>query len=419
MNTIKNTAVAIAVSAVLLPKLQLHAATDNNHNYAWQSTNPIKAPDFFKYFPDDADAGKKLDQLVKNKYKNVGNDRQYLELVRKGFRRTSQHRSLILSRIGNKYIWNRKKQNPLAIALMYHASNNPNKYERHYAIYFGLSVVKPKTPAILKTLVDIAMTTDDFNDTGRIAWGARDQRDELIKYLQPYLTSDNLKTREHAQALKDIFSGRDKAFNKAFNYWKKRKVAKAEKDHGSKMTEYRNKLEIGDSKTRLEVLGIMRKNHLNFIIKDHDAWMRAFIAAAADNNVRVRRWIAQSIGSSYWNAKETRPDAVDILLKLARDSDRQVRYDAMYYGLNRLPKNHPASKEIEKIRQAAQAKRIEEIRQRVLAGIKNKEYENVEKFLRMIKPSDRRRYRPGEKEQVQKLYDEISEKLSEARKINN
>ncbi len=416
MNTIKNIAVAIAVSAVLLPELQLHAAPDNNHNYAWRSTAPIKAPDFFKYFPADADAGKKLDKLVKNKYKDAGSDQQYLELVRKGFRSTRQHRSLILARIGNKYIWNRKKQNPLAIELMYHASNNPNKYERHYAIYFGLSVVRPKTPAILKTLVDIAMTTDDFNDTGRIAWGAKDQRDELLKYLQPYLANDNLKTREHAQALKDIFSGRDKAFS----YWKKQKVAKAEKDHGSKMTEYRNKLETGDSKTRLEIMEIMRKNHLNFIIKDHDAWMRAFTAAAADNNAKVRRWIAQSVGGSYvWNAKEIRPDAVDLLLKLARDSDRQVRYDAMYYGLNRLPKNHPASKEIEKIRQAAQAKRIEEIRQRVLAGIKNKEYENVEKFLRMIKPSARRRYRPGEKEQVQKLYDEISEKLSEARKINN
>ena len=43
------------------------------------------------------------------------------------------------------------------------------------------------TPAILHTLADLCMTSDDPNDLGRVAWGAKAQRAEILSYLKPYL----------------------------------------------------------------------------------------------------------------------------------------------------------------------------------------------------------------------------------------
>jgi hypothetical protein len=383
--------------------------------FAWQSDNPIQPPDFKGYFPNDPEAGKRLDVLIKNRYKGINNTKEYLEIVRKGFRTIRNHRTLVLARIGKKYIWNKKEQNPLAIELMYHATNNPNKGERHYAIYFGLSVVKPKTPAILKALVDIAMTIDDPNDTGRIAWGSRDQKKELIEYLKPYLVSKQEKVSKHAQALKNIFSGK----LNAREYWKQNQRAKAQPLFGSRMGELREQLAKGDSATRRKVIDTMRKHFLGLIIKDHVAWLKAYIAAAKDPDPKVRRWVAQNVGGTYvWNAKEVNSLAVDLLLELAHDKDRQVRYDASYYGLNRLPKGHPAQARVDKVNQANRDRKIEKMRQALLKAVKDGKFQMVGRFLRQIKPNDRRSYRKGDREKVQALYNEISKKISEARQLS-
>lgn len=402
-----------AVFLLLLSFISVNAGgKDIISSFAWQSNNPIQAPDFKKYFPDNLEAGKRLDILIKNRYRGINNDKDFLEIIRRGFRTTKNHRTLILSHIGNKYIWNKKEQNPIAIELMYHALDNPNRGERHYAIYFGLSVVKPKTPAILKALVDTAMTTDDPNDTGRIAWGAKDQREELIGQLKPYFASQDEKVKKHAQALQNIFSGK----LNAWEYWQENRRAEAKPLFESRMGELRKQLAEGDSAARRKVINTMQKHFLGLIIKDHDAWLDAYIAAAEDPDPKIRKWVAQNVGSAYvWNAKEINPRAVNLLLKLGRDDDRQVRYDACYYGLNRLPKGHPAQTEVDKIHQANKEKHIEEIRQSILKAIKDGKFKMVEHFLRQIKPNDKRSYQNGDREKCQALYNEISKKLSEAK----
>ncbi len=384
--------------------------------FAWQSNNPVRPPDFKGYFPDDPESGKRLDILIKNKYNGIKNAEEYLEIVRKGFRNIKNHRTLVLARIGQKYIWNVKKQNPLAIELMYHATNSPDiRNIRHYAIYFGLSVVKPKTPAILKTLVDIAMTTDDPNDTGRIAWGTKDQQKELIEALTPYLKSKKEKVRKHAQALKNIFSGN----LNAWEYRKQNLRSKAQPLFESQMEKLREQLMRGDSEKRRNVIAMMRKHSLNLIIKDHDAWLQAYIAAAEDTDPKIRKWVAQIVGATYvWNAKEVNSLAVDLLLKLAHDENPQVRYDASYYGLNRLPKGHPSQLSVDKINQANRDKYIEKMRQALLKAIKDGKFQMVEKFLPNIKPRKRTNYQKGDREKVQALYDEISKKLAEARQLS-
>ena len=168
-----------------------------------------------------------------------------------------------------------------------------------------------------------------------------------------------------------------------------------------------------------KVIDTMRKHFLGLIIKDHDAWLKAYIAAAKDPDPKVRRWVAQNVGGTYvWNAKEVNSLAVDLLLELAHDKDRQVRYDASYYGLNRLPKGHPAQPSVDKINQTNRDRRIEKMRQALLKAIKDGKFQMVEKFLRNIKPRKRTSYRKGEREKVQALYNEISKKLFEARQLS-
>ena len=66
---------------------------------------------------------------------------------------------------------------------MFHAADPRPEMQKYdtlsNAVYF-VSVVNDKTPRILDALVDIAMKTEKADTIGRIAWGASDEKDELI-----------------------------------------------------------------------------------------------------------------------------------------------------------------------------------------------------------------------------------------------
>jgi len=190
---------------------------------AWQQTDHFISPNFESYFPDDVDGGRKLDVLWESKDKDDRNNEGILTTVRNGLRNTTKHRTLILGWIGSKYIWNKSPQNDEAIEIMYHASDFPERANvrggtRHYAVYYGLSVVKPKTPSILRALADLCMT-DEGTDIKRVHWGVEcvgkiDQRSELISYLHPHLESKDEKTKVRAEFLKATWSE---------NYYNKKK----------------------------------------------------------------------------------------------------------------------------------------------------------------------------------------------------
>lgn len=190
--------------------------------FAWQQTDHFIAPNFESYFPDDSEGGRKLDTLWESKDKDERDDEEILTTVRDGLRNTTKHRTLILGWIGSKYIWSKSPQNDEAIEIMYHASDFPERANvrggtRHYSVYYGLSVVNPKTPSTLRALADLCMT-DEGTDIKRVHWGVEcgvkiDQRNELISYLQPYLESKNKKTKDRAEFLKATWSE---------NYYKKK-----------------------------------------------------------------------------------------------------------------------------------------------------------------------------------------------------
>lgn len=51
------------------------------------------------------------------------------------------------------------------------------------------------------------MNSEDPNVLSRIAWGAADQKEELLRQLGPHLDSTDPARRKHAEVLRRIFSG--------------------------------------------------------------------------------------------------------------------------------------------------------------------------------------------------------------------
>ncbi len=302
--------------------------------HAWQSTNPIVPPDFDAFFPDDPEGGRKLDALWKAEDKEARSDAEILETVRNGLRRTTQHRTSILRWIGNRYIWNKSPQNADAIEIMYHAAEcrtpNADRYgARHYAVYFGLSVVKQKTPAILKTLADIAMNVDDPNDLHRIAWGAASQREELLKYIEPYAAANDPAVREKAKIVTAIMRGELKAFAWAAEQARLR----AQQNYAAELPRVKSILVDGPDSERMEVLRLIARERLPLIMDD--SFVAAYAQCAESTNAAVRNEVARQVGENWvWSAKEQHPAAIELMLKLSADEHREVRNSAVYFGLS-------------------------------------------------------------------------------------
>ncbi len=313
----------------------LHEKTSSSESiFAWQQEAPYRAPDFELFFPDDTEGGKTLDALWEAKDKDNRSDEEILNTVHNGLRCTKQHRTNIIRWIGSKYIWGKSPQHPYAIEIMYHAADfsgdRADPYgTRHYAVYFGLSVTKPKTPAILRTLAELCMRIDDPNDLGRVAWGAKSQQEELIKYLQPYFDSDDAAVRAKAEICQQIFQGKLKAFEWAAQQAKER----AEKEYTGQLPEIKEALLSGDTIKRKEILKLIRAKRLTLIMDD--SFLNAFAACAKDPDATVRNSTVKLIGGYWiWRAKSQNPDAIELVLTLSKDKNREVRYNSVYYGLS-------------------------------------------------------------------------------------
>ncbi len=382
-------------------------------DFAWQSESPIKSPDYTAYFPDDPEAGKRLDDLIRNRQLRSLDAAKYLEAVRKGLRNTTNHKTTILGRVGSLFIWNQTPQNPQAIELMYHASGCRDESIVHHAVYSGLSVTRPKTPAILKRLGEIMMSTTKADTAHRIAWGSSEQREELIKELTLAAYHDDPAISERSKAMIKIAQGE----LKAAVYFTGIKSIQMQQEFGSRMDEFRQKLQSGTSTERLEILRLIHKHQLHLIMKDNDAWLKAYLEAAKDQEAQVRRCVASNIGSYWvWRAQPINQQAIDTLVMMANDSDSEVRANAMYYGLDRLPSNHSNINKVEQAKVNDVKFRIEKIRQIALQAIENGLYDQVDGLLHDIEPSPNRSYNnPEEKRIAEELFRELSDKLAAAR----
>lgn len=316
--------------------------TDTPKASDWQQADAYIAPDFYAFFPNDSEGGKALDSLWRAADRDSRSDKEILETVRNGLRCTKEHKTLILGWLGNRYILGKSPQNPDAIEIMYHASdfsgeNADPQGIRHYAVYFGLSVVQPKTPAILRTLADLCMRVDDPNDLDRVAWGTSDQKQELLNYLEPYLQSKDTAVHNKAIVLEQIFTGKLKAFDWA----RQRAEERASAKYAGRLEDIRTILHTGSSQQRKDTLNLILRERI-FLIMD-ESFVGSFAACATDSDATVRRTATSLIGEQWvWKGPVQSSEAIELLLRLSKDADRQVRYNAVYYGLSTVrQKNEP------------------------------------------------------------------------------
>jgi hypothetical protein len=317
MNTVRE-ALKIAPASSSVP----NAAA--NTSLAWQRTDRYVPPDPNGFFPDDPEGGKKLDALYQAVDKDQRSDEEILSTVRQGFRRASRYRADILGWIGNRYIWNKDPQNPLAVEIMYHAV----PLEQYNAVYYGLSVLRHKPPNVLRTLADICMRSRS-DEVGRITWGLGPQREELLPYLTPYLQDPDAAQRERAAVLVRSFKG-----ELDFEKWQRdKRQEQAKAQFAGRLPQFNQTLLTGDSNARYRALIGLRREGGSVVLDD--SALPAMQAAATDPDRRVRIEVAQLAGNRWvWATQKQDPNAIALMVKLGADSDREVRYNAVYYGLS-------------------------------------------------------------------------------------
>lgn len=144
--------------------------------YAWNRTDGYAAPDFEGFFPDDAEGGKQLDQMLSGEFK-VQDPAIRLAVIRRGLRQMSKHPTTLLGSVGNRFVWNCEPQDPRAIELLYHASACDTNGIAHSALYHGPTVVTDRTPNLVRTLMQRYHLLSS-NMQHRIAWGMRTYGDQ-------------------------------------------------------------------------------------------------------------------------------------------------------------------------------------------------------------------------------------------------
>ena len=226
--------------------------------HAWSRTDGYDPPDFDRFFPDDPEGGGRLEALWKAADRDRRSDEEILRTVRAGLRRVPIPRNPIVAWVGKRFVWGRPAQDPDAIEIMYHAADfrgeGGDRYgTRSNAVYYGLSVVQPKPPALLHALADLCALAGNGHDWSRIAWGARSQRAELVAYLKPHMDSDDEAARERMVVVAKVLGGDPDALAFQIRWNRKRALAQ----YGDRLPGIKKALQEGSSRERSNALALL------------------------------------------------------------------------------------------------------------------------------------------------------------------
>jgi len=289
------------------------------------------------FFPDDVQAGEELDELwaVKNHAFNTVSSEEIFEIVRKGFRRTSAKKNDIIGTIGNKYVWHKRPSVQSAVDILYYASFEPDV--KYTAFYYGLTVANPKSPEVLKRLVELAMQGYGI---GRIAWGilvVQNQREEFVNLLKPYLNSTDSEEKQQAQNVMRVIKGKSsRVYDTGIGETNPEDIEKVKKDFGDKLGQIKQALLTGTSSLRL--MELERICSLNIYLLFDDTFISAIQACAQDKNPKVRVKTAVVAGY-YWIWGDTikNPKITGLLIHLSEDEVQEVRFVSVEKGLFNVP----------------------------------------------------------------------------------
>lgn len=342
-----------AVLSVAALSLLLHGsasalsepAAATNGDLAWQRTDRYVPPDPNGFFPDDPEGGRRLDALFLAGDREQRSEEEMLSTVRQGFRRTTQPRGQVLALLSKRCLLTRGSKYPQAVEVLYHAV----PLQPHEAVYFALASVPAKTPNLLHALADLCLQGQAVPEITR---GIGSQREELLSYITPHLQDPDPGRREIAGVLVQHFRG-----ELDFEEWQRdRRLEQVKAKFGSQLPQFQETLRTGSSAARYGVLTTILREAIAPILDD--SFLPALQAAGDDPDPRVRSEVARLVGGRWvlsplrqaagarereeprdvraqqmLAASRLNPDVVTLLLKLASDSDRNVRYDAVYGGL--------------------------------------------------------------------------------------
>ena len=325
---------------------------------------------FNRCFPEDKEGRTELTtywRAVRGKKRERLPMTEEVALTRRGLRgpdtgQWDSWRNEYLKAIGSGYLWGKEPQPPEAVELMFDASFHPDLVGD--AVYYGLSVLRSDIVMdVLPRLVDLAMQGESV---GRILWGTKGHHLDMIPYLEPYLAHRDPRVAERATVLKLTLQG-----DADYETWLLERTAIRQREVlGEDVDRLRNALLEGDSGVRRELLTVIRRHGLcrafdrsftdafKACTEDGDAEVRrlgtSFLDAqqsdddkrtpealnrllrlAKDTAPEVRRIAATQLGSHFvWGSEKQNTQALDALVTLARDPDRGVRYNAVYFGLS-------------------------------------------------------------------------------------
>jgi hypothetical protein len=326
---------------------------------------------FEAYFPADSEAAEKLDKWWPQRTKDGQVNEHSLALIKNGLRghpegtQRTAYRNEYIKWVGRNFISQARTQHTDAIDLLYHASFDPQL--AYNCVYYGLSVIKPdnRTDKILKRLTELAMA--DIA-TGRICSATEGSRQEMLKYLQPYLDSSDPDISAQAQLLQKVFKG-----ELDYNTWSREQYQKDIRRHFTPLLpQIRRILAEGSSKQRRDALNIIKVHGVSplfdesfaepfracLLDQDPEVRDKALLTVgdvlgkkgqcpdetlalmdklSKDPYFGVRRSAAKFIGGHWiWNVHPQNTKAIDLLIRLSTDKDHETRSNASYYGLSRI-----------------------------------------------------------------------------------
>jgi hypothetical protein len=192
---------------------------------------------------------------------------------------------------------------------------------------------------------------DDANDIARVAWGAKADREELTRYLEPFLQSHEILVREKAEALVKIFAGRLEAYDWANRNGPKR----ARLRYAEELPQTRAVLASGSTEQRQTVIQRLLQEPIALAMDD--SFIEALAACATDPDSSVRARIAGIVGHRWAESGNVPGPALDLLLKLSHDPEPGVARAAFHRLLLIPDKDRRVIRRLVELTPAQQANR--------------------------------------------------------------
>ncbi len=327
---------AFFVLFCLMPPGPARAAGDPDALLSWSKESRYAPPDYEGFFPDSVEGGAALAALWASPEREKLEASGLLATVRQGLRRYEGDRAELLRWVGRRFVEGQSPQDPDAVEIMYHALDLDPEQEggaeaRSAAIRFGVSVVRPLSPNLLRALAALSIVSEDGDDLSRIVWAIAEQRETAMAMLDDY--ADHTKSVDHEKVtvVRRLWNRE----LKAHDWVRDLKQARARETLGDELPKILEHLASGTSKSRRQALEFILRNEVLSILPE--SALAGFAACASDVDPGVRALVARLVGERWvLAATYMHPRAVDILIALSRDEAEVVCHNTVYYGLSAI-----------------------------------------------------------------------------------